>query len=193
MIHAGEVPATFFYIERGCIKMTALGAEGQDVPLHIFYPGACVSLLFLSEATVPYDFVALNEVQVRLIPRAELEGLLANNSAISLWFLRQMTKGMGGLLKRLERQLTLDAYHQVASVLLYFARHRQDLKRAEAPVKITHQVIADWLGLSRENVSIQMKKLEAAGYITRDETGAIVPQPSALTSLVNETNGQIEQ
>lgn len=186
VIAAHEEPHSLFYIEKGCIKLCALGIEGQDVPFHIFYPGSCVSLFSLMGEKVPYDFRALTAVSVRVVPKEKLKEVLATDSALSNWMLHRTLKGMMGLLKRLERRLTQDAYQLVAGVLLYFESHKAELMSDGVPVKVTHQIIADWLGLSRENVSLQMKKLEVAGYLQRDENGIKVVQPSALASLVGE-------
>ena len=78
----------------------------------------------------------------------------------------RLLQGLQGLLLRTEQGTFLGAKDQVLSLLYYFAKHFSKEKNEKVlSVKITHQEIADWLGLSRENVSIQMKQLGREGSI----------------------------
>lgn len=168
LLRADDELESFFYLESGCVKMCTTHAKGENTTLHIFYPGACFSLLSLiTEKKNIYDFVAMNDVVVRRIPYQTFVDFLQNNADVSFYFLTRTVAGLQGLLHRLEQTFSLSAYQQVASLLLYFAKHSEN--STTIAVRLTHQDIAEWLGLTRENVSLQIKKLEREGLIAKSD------------------------
>jgi CRP/FNR family transcriptional regulator, cyclic AMP receptor protein len=158
----GSKSEYFYFVEEGAVKMSRVTNDGKNLILHTFFPGSFFSLLSLvTHDSNEYDFITLLPTTLRKIPRNELLTFLQHNNDALFDLQLRLLKGLNGLLKRIEQSASLPAYNQVASLLLYFSKHLS----TELP-KITHQEIADWLGLSRENVSIQMKKLESDGVIT---------------------------
>jgi CRP-like cAMP-binding protein len=156
----------FFFVEEGSVKMTTTSDNGKTLVLHIFYPGSCFSLLSLiSDGMNKYDFITMTSSKLRKIGKDEFISFLKENTDVLFDFQIRLLKGMQGLLDRIEQSNFISAYQQVAGLLIYFLRHFSEADESSSEqksiqVRLTHQEIADWLGLSRENVSIQMKLLE---------------------------------
>lgn len=185
LIVAGSQNSDFYYIETGVVKMSLVSTEGKNLILHLFFPKSFFSLLSLaSEGMNNYDFITLRQTTLRKIPRKELVDFLTNNSDVLSVVQTRLLKGMEGLLKRIEICSLSSAYKQVASLICYFGRHfidpEQTTHNKRLTIKITHQEIADWLGLSRENVSIQMKLLEKNGVITTHRHLIEITNPDEL-------------
>jgi CRP/FNR family transcriptional regulator, cyclic AMP receptor protein len=171
VIRSGGPIDHFFFIETGAVKMMTTSREGQNLVLHIFYPESCFPLLSLIQTGInKYDFMTITDTVVRRIPQTQFVSFLQeNNDVLYAFFLRSL-RGLQGLLNRIEQSTFISAQSQVASLLLYFAHHfspNSSETQKTIEVRITHQDIAEWLGLSRENVSIQMKKLEREGLIRK--------------------------
>lgn len=182
-----DVPQHFLYLQSGCIKMSKISVSGNALTLHIFYPGSCISLLSLSAHPNSYDFTALTQVEAIQIPRADFIQFLQSDAEISYFFLQRMVQGLDGMLLRVSQMANATAYQRVASLLLYFISHVGSSGAAPTiQLSLTHQDIADWLGLSRENVSIQMKKLADAGFIGKQHHFIEVLQPDQLRSVLDE-------
>jgi len=183
---AGKPTKYFYFVESGAVKMTTVSAEGKNLILHIFFPQSFFSLLMLiTQGINHYDFVTLEKSVLRRIPQDELVPFLQSNNDVLYDLQLRLLKGLEGLLKRVEQSTLTPAYSQVASLLLYFSNHFSSLNTTiESPlttltITITHQEIANWLGLSRENVSIHMKALERKGLIkTRDHHIELLNRPS---------------
>ncbi len=165
-----KVPDNFLYIKSGCIKMSQTTLSGDSVAIHVFYPGSSVSLISLIESKATYEFETLTETEAYRIPRAEFITYLQTHPEATFNFLTLILKGLDGLVYRIRQNSSVPAYERVASLLLYFTSHLGTPKdKPVIQLAITHQDIAEWLGLTRENVSIQMKKLERANLIGRNE------------------------
>lgn len=177
---------SFYFLETGAVKMSKTTVSGKKIVLHIFFPGSFFPLLAIEEHDVnPYDFSAILPTTVRVVPRNELLSFLKSDVKV-LWDLQQrLLKGLAGLLTRIEQVSLTPAISQVAGLLVYFSKHftSESSESTKIEVTITHQEIADWLGLSRENVSIQMKKLETDGVIEIKEHAILICDKTKLIDL----------
>ncbi len=198
LIQAGTTLDHFFYLESGCIKMWFTSSSGQNLVLHLFSPGSCFSLFSLINRSVNrYDFVAILPSTVRKIPYDDFLNFEKQNPAVLFEIQLNILRGMQGLLLRTEQSVFLTANQQVAGLLLYFGRHFAVPKSAteakKISLRVTHQDIAEWLGLSRENVSIQMKQLERSGLIRRSSNLIEILEPDKLKKIsIQELNPQPE-
>jgi len=172
LLSMGEPVHYFYFIETGAVKMTKITEAGRNLILHIFFPKSFFSLLSLVSHDInAYDFITLMPTTLRKVPRAELLTFLQTDNDVLYELYLRLLKGLTGLLNRIEQSSLNPAEMQVSSLLVYFANHfsEPDLesssKLRQLSLKITHQEIADWLGLSRENVTLQIKALEAAHLI----------------------------
>ena len=180
LLRSGSVEKYIYYIESGAVKMTTTSKDGENLVLSIFYPGSFLSMFFLiDEGKNAYDYSTVIDCQLRKIPLPEFLKFLQENNDVLFELHTRLLRGVQGLLRRIEQTHFVPAYNQVAGLLLYFARHFGERIR----VHITHQEISEWLGLSRENVSIQMKKLERDGLIRKNDSLIELLDVEKLTQL----------
>jgi CRP/FNR family transcriptional regulator, cyclic AMP receptor protein len=178
-------PSFFLYLIEGTIQLSRTTDDGTEVILHVFHPGSFLSLLSLVEAGDAYDFTAVSDVTVYQVPRKEFFEEARKNGEFTLTLLTHAMKGMRGLLYRVQQTSSASAYQRVAGLLIYFAKHAKGEDRQENSciVHITHQHIAEWLGLTRENVTLQLKKLQDSGYIVRHQGEIEVVDVDALQKI----------
>jgi CRP/FNR family transcriptional regulator len=164
-------PNFYFYLRTGTVRLSQTLENGQIVNMHIFYPGSFISLLSLAGNMEQYDFEAVTEVEAYQIPREVFLAEARKNAFFTFELLLHAMRGMKGLLYRIEHTASASAQRRVAGLLGYFARHQplSSIENGLIPIEVTHQEIADWLGLTRENVSLQLKKLEDDGIIKRHQ------------------------
>lgn len=172
ILSSGSFEGHFYFIETGAVKMTTTSGKGQYLVLHIFNPRSCFPLLtMVTQGKNAYDFVTLTSTIIHKVPQEKVLAFLQENIDVLFEFQLCLLKGIQGLLHRIEQSTFVPAYNQVAGLLLYFARHFGNNSSFnttnEMKLNVTHREIAAWLGLSRENVSIQMKQLERNGFISK--------------------------
>ena len=189
VLHAGARGNLFFFVETGSIKMMITSAQGQNLVLHIFHSDSCFPLLNLVNDKNIYDFVTMVPSTIRTVPQQELVSFLHENVDVLFEFQLRLLKGLQGLLHRTEQTAFVPAYKRVANLLLYFARHFSEHSASDAQkmieIHITHQEISEWLGLSRENVSIHMKQLEHEGFIRKKENLVEIMDIEKLRKFAN--------
>jgi len=126
-------------------------------------------LLSLVDNNDNYDFEAETDIEVFQIPKDSFLTELQRDGAVTYELLVHAMGGIKGLLTRVHQANSSSARGRVAGLLAYFARHQSGNDGDQMlTVQVTHQEIAEWLGLSRENVTLQLQYLEEAGFIQRE-------------------------
>ncbi len=102
------------------------------------------------------------------VPRDQFLAFVHDKPDILLEVLRRMMERFLGLMRRMEYLVFGNAHSKVASILLICAERFGRGRRKEIiiDVPLTHTDIATLVGMTRETVSIEMKKLEKKGLIS---------------------------
>jgi CRP-like cAMP-binding protein len=195
ILTAGTQTAYFYYVLEGAVKMVTTSPKGRNLILHTFFPKTFFSLFSLvNSGSNQYDFVTQLPTVVAKVPQHELLTFLKSDTDVLFELQLRLVKGLIGLTKRIEQSTLSSAYQQVASLLLYFAEHFSEPVDRLHPtpsshrlvVRITHQEMSEWLGLSRENVSIQMKLLEKNDLIKMSERYVEILSTDLLKTVLNQ-------
>jgi CRP-like cAMP-binding protein len=143
LINPEEVLDYVYFLENGEVRMYSVSTNGRETTLHIFKPGTAFPLmLVLSGVENQYYFECKTAVQIRQSPREEVINFLKENPDEQHSMLINLSKGIVGLLTRIDNLTNLTTAEQVKSLLDNVANR-----------DISQQEIADWLGISRETVS----------------------------------------
>ena len=96
------------------------------------------------------------------------------------------------VLARMEHLIFSNAYTKVATTLLMCAKRLGEENGDEIIVKVplTHKDIATMIGITRETTSLEMKKLERKGYITRNGKYLIIKNYKLLEEEALQSSPQ---
>lgn len=168
IIRAGDAPRGIFYLKNGYVKVYSVSRSGEQLTLIIFKPGDIFPVSWAINSTKNEYFV--ETMTPAVLWRAGVEeflGLISNNPKVLFDLNRRMMERFLGLMKRMEYMVFGNAKDKVSSILLICAERFGEASRGKAiiDVRLTHNEIANLVGMSRETVSIEMKKLEKKGLI----------------------------
>lgn len=153
-----------YFLAAGRVKMFVYSESGSQVVLHILGPGSYfpLSLLFGGRPVNMYYHQTFSPVVVYRCPAEEATAFFRKNPAVVSSLASRLWQGIEGLSRRLETGLTQPVPVQAVRLLVYLVKHFGE-KGRNGNVMLcgfTHQEIADWLGTTRETVSLQMEQLK---------------------------------
>lgn len=166
----GLEASNVFAIQSGFIKVSTLDDAGSQQLLWIAsrYDIVPAELLFSKTAPVGFFYTALSEVNSYVIPKSEF----LKHASESLIFMSEIARGMSmhydDLLYRLRSVEQTKAKHKIALTLLNLGRRfsaEAIVNLSELGLELTHQDIADMVGMTRETTSLELGKLRAEDYI----------------------------
>ncbi|HET7339238.1 MAG TPA: Crp/Fnr family transcriptional regulator [Candidatus Dormibacteraeota bacterium] len=159
-------PGRIYLVLRGTLRTYQLMADGRELLLDLIPSGGFDGVLSISGKPGHFTEAHVESV-VAEIDRPTLERLIACDSKIAANLLEL---ALGRLEKR-ERQLEAVALHdpdqqiarQLVALATTFGRRRGD--RIVLESRITHQMLADMLGMRRETVTLHLNRLANLGVL----------------------------
>lgn len=183
ILRAEEEPKGVFYLKKGYAKLYSISKNAQELIFIIYKPEDFFPSIWpITDAPVVYYTEALTNVEVYLAPRDKFLKFIKKNPDVLFEITSRILTRFGGLLNRMEYAMFGNAHNKVASIILICAeRFGTDFKEGILiQVPLTHQEIANLLGVARETVSIEMKKLQEKGLITHKEKYLVVKNTEGL-------------
>ncbi|MGE5041667.1 MAG: Crp/Fnr family transcriptional regulator [Candidatus Levyibacteriota bacterium] len=183
IIRSDETPSGVFYLLQGYVKDYCLSYEGKSFSLILFKEKDIFPHNWIFNKTKnDHIFEAFTDCILLRASREEFMDFLANNPDVLLLVTQNVLIRMGGLFERMEQLAFGNAEKRVSSIILIFA-DRFGKKTPEGtliPVPLSHKEIAEFIGITRETASIEIKKLERANIIVRSSKSYIVKKHAAL-------------
>lgn len=153
-----------YFLASGRVKLFVYSESGSQVVLHILGPGAYfpLCLLFGGRPVNMYYHQAFSPVAVHRCPAEEAKTFFRKNPAVVSSLASRLWQGIEGLSRRLETGLTQPLTVQTTRLLFYIVKHFGEKGRNGNIIArgFTHQELADWLGTTRETVSLRMEQLK---------------------------------
>ena len=178
----GDRADSIYLLQKGRMKITALGEDGQEVLHEIIGPGEIFgdtsTILGIPRTT---SAQALEASLLREISRKDFESLLTAHPEISL----QLLKSVGLRLKKAEAQLLSivcnDVSTRVRKALIDLIALEPGIP-PNHPVKIgiTQQDLANLIGASRQKTWQALKELESLGVVKLMYRSILVTAPQKL-------------
>ncbi len=179
-------PSCAFVIKEGIIKTYNITTNGEEKPIGFGVPNKLFPLGWIFGRTyrTQYYYEALTDCQVYKMPKNELLGHLHSDHNAMAHVLDQCVWEV------LDHQMRINALGQskapekILSTIHYLSLcFGRDLRTdiVEIPLPLTQQDIANLTGLTRETVSMEIKKLAAKNIIFAKRRKYVV-----LTDKLNE-------
>lgn len=186
---AGEAANALFIVKRGLVKLSYIDETGEEAVIRIFAPGDVFGEIFLGVKRRPFEATALVDSVVTVISRPTFEKLLASISQLGVNFISLLSRRLAEAEAKIGQFSHTWAYERLERVLLNLSRaHGQETRRGRRiDIHLTHQLLADIIGASRETVSRHLKRLEQQGALLRDGRRLTV-DPDILAELL-ESHG----
>jgi CRP-like cAMP-binding protein len=167
--------------------MYCLLPDGKELTLNIFKPDSYFPMfLVLGNSVNTYYYETMTPVQLKRAPKAEVLTFLRGEPDVLFEFTSRISVGLNGLLSNIQYLLFGPASSRVASILLILSRRFGEEKDSTITIQLplTHQDIANPIGLTRETTSLEMEKLVARKVISYDHKQVMIHNAHVLAQEV---------
>jgi CRP/FNR family transcriptional regulator, nitrogen oxide reductase regulator len=168
LLRQGEPASAFYLVERGYLKLTQVTAEGAEVIVRFVGPWDPVGgVAALGEAPYPVTATAVDAVELRSWPRAQLASLLDAYPLLKTNILRAISAHMDDALTRLRELATLKVSQRLAHTLLRLTAPAKadESGHLVVPHTLTRQELAELTGTTLFTVSRILTGWEDAGLV----------------------------
>lgn len=186
----GEIPRCAYVVKTGIVKMYNLTSKGEEKPISLIMAYDVVPLIWIfgNFKRVIYYYEAFTNAKLYCVPPDEYrEFILNDHEALQQGFKHLCDRYISSLM-RINALEYSKASEKVVHMLHYLCfRYGRDIKAdvVKIMIPLTHQDLANFMGLTRETTGIELKKLERSGVLTYNKQNYIV-QTSKLNELLDE-------
>ena len=164
VVTEGDAPKGLYLVLSGRLKVFLNDDAGREVVLTIEESGSAFGeISLLDEEPRSASVAAIEPCELVVIGKEALLGLLGQNPELSL----AMIRSLAALVRRLSGNIRTLALKNIYSRLIHLleSRAQQEGDHRVIHERLTHQLMADMIGASREMVSRIMSDLSKGGYI----------------------------
>lgn len=168
ILRGGDSPQGVYFIHSGYVKDYSISKDGEELMLILFKPEDFfpIQWVFNNKPNDHY-FEAMTTVELWRCQKEEFIDFIEANPEIFLELTSHIVLRLGGIMQRMEYLAFGNAYQKVASIIMICTERFGEKKDNGYLIHIplTHKDIAMFIGMTRETVSIEIKKLERKGII----------------------------
>lgn len=187
-MYRGDMLYEVFIIKSGFVKLYDVDNSGLEKILHIVTAPSIIPFAFFSgnDSEIRWYYATLTKCELFTMPWESLRDAMKKDGALGLTIMNQFSTDMHELLSRLSSLGKSRATEKLAATLKFFTACLGDQQPQgwwSIPFPITHQLIADITGLTRESVTTNMKKLETQGIVRHPKQNILEIHKTRLRAL----------
>ncbi len=175
-----ERPRDIFYVKSGFIKGYDINVDGIEQHIWLGAKSDIIPYewLFSAVDSTQLFYSAFTALEVYVVNRQELIEFFGANPDVLLHVAHDLASKLSELTEKLTATEKPKASEKIVYMLNILAKRFGDENeagdKAEINVPLTQQDIANLLGLTRETVATELKKLKDKGYVYYDKWQFVV-------------------
>ena len=192
--HSNDSSSSVFYIKSGYIRVYRISEDGEELTLTILKPGDFFPLTYgLHHTESSYYLEAITALELWKAPQEHFLRFMKRDVDVLYELTNRIFIRFDGFLARLEYMVFSNAYTKVATTLLMCAKGLGEENGNQIIVKVplTHKDIATMVGITRETTSLEMKKLERKGLLSRNGKNIIITDYKQLADEAMQGNTEL--
>jgi CRP/FNR family transcriptional regulator, cyclic AMP receptor protein len=170
IFYQGEAPRSACILKSGIVKVYNITSSGEEQLVNFQLPNEVFPTpwVFGKTPSVLYFYEALTDCELYLFPREEFLAYIKSDNKVLGIFLDYYVNNYIGAVMRITALEQPKAREKITYTMYYlvqrYGEHLTDDK-VQIRIQLTHQHIANLVGLTRETTAVEMKKLKEAGVV----------------------------
>jgi CRP/FNR family cyclic AMP-dependent transcriptional regulator len=170
-----------YVVLAGQVKVVLIGEDGREVILSMLKDGDFFGeMALIDDQPRSAHVIATEDTNLLVLHRDDFRRCLEESPRIALGLLRAMSRRLRRADDKIGSLVLLDVNGRVARLLLELADEHDG---QQIPRTVTHHMIAQMVGSSRETVSRTMRELGERGHIRVTRSAIFIENRPALQQL----------
>ena len=170
LYYQGDTVSNVLYLKDGIVKVYDIDDAGNEKILHLFKGPSFLPLALFGGPDIEtrWFYATLTDCVLTPIVLEELEALLFEDSESLTYMLRWYYREVHEILTRLNSLSKTQTKEKLIAALKYFATfhlHATQGRWHAVTFPVTHQLLADFIGVSRESVTYCLHELQGEKLI----------------------------
>lgn len=178
ILRAGDFAQGVYFLKSGYAKLSSVSDDGKELTMVIYKAGDFFPVVwtFFGEKPSIYSYEAITKTEILRAPREKFVEFINSDKEVFFEVTRGIIVRFQTALRRMQYLTFGNASAKLASILLICGRDFGVEKKNEIEIQIplTHKDIANLVGVTRETVSLELKKFDRKGIIAYNNKKLII-------------------
>lgn len=188
MLYEGDTTSEVYVVKLGAVKLFDIDTNGNEKILHIVGPPTLLPFAFYSSLEQPlrWFYGAVNDCEVYVLPAAELRAAMQADAVLAEAMVTKLAFDMHEVLARLSSLGKTSVQEKLLAALLFLMTHHSSATRLgwhRVAFPVTHQLLADLAGVTRESVALCMKEFQTQKIIRNPKLNLLDINSERLNAL----------
>lgn len=168
----GQRPSELYFVIRGEVKTSRMNYDGKELVTGMFREGNFIGYLPLLKDT-PYteSAVALQDTEVRVIPKQDFQTLVHTNREVASRFIKILSNNLFETEKRLLELAYQSVRQRVASTLVYLYQQQRVAEKPIPLLTVSRKDMAAIVGTALESLNRTLADFRDEHVISLTEGG----------------------
>jgi CRP-like cAMP-binding protein len=154
---------SLYLLAAGQVKVVLIGEDGREIILSVLREGSFFGeMALLDDQPRSAHVIAMEDASLLVLRREDFQAQLKHSPGVAVALLRELAGRLRRADEKIGSLVLLDVNGRVADLLLRMADEEGGIRITR---KVTHHVIAQMIGSSRETVSRTMRDFVEKGWI----------------------------
>jgi len=186
LFEVGDRPNFIFYIEKGKAKSYLRNEDGKEITVTLYVAGDFIGAsALLAKSTYTTNVVALDELELVLIPKEEFLDIIRQDSTLSQDIIARLKKANTDNNTRLLKFAYDSVRKRVADSLLYVNDKFCISQNPWPTIEIGRRELASLAGIAKESTIRTLTDFKKEGLIDIEDNKIVLLQKDKLRQLPN--------
>ncbi len=194
---ACDTSSSIFYIKNGFLRVFRISEQGEELTLTILKPKDFFPLTFgmINSSRHSYYLEAITSLEIWKVNIDQFHQFINNEPEVYLELTKKVFVRFNDIVSKMEYLVFNNAHTKIMATIISCAQKFGEKYGDDILINVplTHKDIATLVGITRETTSLEMKKLEKLGYITRHGKCMIVKNLNKLEKEIKIQTGRNNQ
>ncbi len=165
----GDIPDALYLLISGLVTLSHVSEDGQESILRVLAPGAVFGELFLTVKERPFLATALTACVVTVIPGQTFLQLLSTIPRVGYNFICVLSRHLTEMALALGQSSHKWSFQRLVLTLSKLSVTHGVMEREGTAIALplTHRILADMIGSSRETVTRHLGRLKRRGIVSQ--------------------------
>ncbi len=183
----GEVPRSVLIVKKGLVKIYGITSSGDQRTVGLLGVGDVLPMSWVTDAAPVclYYYEAATDCTLLAISKEEYHAEMLSNADLRNQVLQNYVSHYVGATMHIYALEQSHAQDKLVYLLQYLVARfgvAQPDGRSKIDLRLSHQDIAEMVGITRETTAVELHKLKAKGFITYQKFTYYVDVPKLIRS-----------
>jgi len=165
ILYEGDTPGDLYIIKEGIVKVYDIDDQGNEKILHVAKSPSMFPMVFFMGGNDESRsfYTTITDAEIYVIPKEDAEAEMSKDAELAIYMMHWFSREVHEILVRLSSLEKTTTRDKLIAALKFLGVHHAATRksgwyRVEFPV--SHQILADMIGVTRESTTMVMKDLQ---------------------------------